>query len=78
MSESADYWNSMMRANGGDCDAALDAIQGRDYFSRKCKRCGEGIYKHESLREDSNGKTVACEWCFTTEEWRQLELEEEE
>ena len=76
MSESADYWNSMMRANGGDCDAALDAIQGRDYYSRKCHRCGEGIYKHESLRLNDLGKTVMCEWCITYEERKQLESEE--
>ena len=77
MSESADYWNSMMRANNMDCDAALDAIQGREYYSRTCERCGEGIYKHESVREDSNGKTIICYWCNSPETRKELGLEEE-
>ena len=74
MSESADYWNRMMRENDMDCDATLDAIQGGDTYSRKCRGCGEYILKQDSIDEDSSGKTIICEWCITTEQ----ALEEDE
>ena len=57
MSESADYWNRMMRANDMDCDAALDAIQGYGEEDRECLGCGEYITFEEKICE------VTCIWC---------------
>ena len=57
MSESADYWNSMMRANDMDCDATLAAIQGYDDGECECLGCGEMITPEEKICE------VTCLWC---------------
>jgi len=58
MSESADYWNRMMRANDMDCDAALAAIQGEwEGENRECLGCGEYITFEEKICE------VTCIWC---------------
>lgn len=58
MSESADYWNRMMRANDMDCDAALAAIQGEyDEEDCECLGCGEWITPEEKVCE------VTCLWC---------------
>lgn len=57
MSESADYWNRMMRANDMDCDAALAAIQGHDEGECECLGCGEWIKVEEKICD------VTCEWC---------------
>lgn len=57
MSESADYWNRMMRANNMDCDAALAAIQGHEEEECSCLGCGAWISKADQVTD------VTCVEC---------------